>query len=119
MIEDAGATTLDPEDDFPAYMRVAASEIAKDRDARAILIGGSGQGEAMCANRASGVRAAVYYGGPLDIVRLSRAHNDANALALGARFIDLEAAKEAVALWLATPPSEDPKYVRRNAALDQ
>ncbi len=119
-IEDVGAEALDPEDDFPLYISRAAEMVARDpENTRAIVLGGSGQGEAMCANRLSGVRAAVFYGGPLDIIKLSREHNDANVLSLGARFVSEADAKEAIALWLKTKPSEDPKYARRNALLDQ
>jgi ribose 5-phosphate isomerase B len=119
-IEDVGAATLDPADDFPIYIARAAEMVARDpQNTRAIVLGGSGQGEAMCANRLAGVRAVVYYGGSLDIIRLSREHNAANVLSLGARFVELEQAKEAVALWLQTPPANDPKYARRNALLDQ
>lgn len=118
-VEDVGAHTLEEGDDFPVYMREAAKRVGLDPASRAIILGGSGQGEAMCANREKGVRAAVYYGGPLDIVRLSREHNDANVLSLGARFLDLPSAKEAVTLWLETDTSTDTKYARRNQALDQ
>lgn len=119
-IEDVGAPSLDVEDDFPVYIARAAEMVARDPEGtRGIVLGGSGQGEAMCANRFLGVRAAVYYGGPLDIVKLSREHNDANVLSLGARFVALENAKEAVALWLLTAPAADPKYARRNALLDR
>jgi len=118
--EDVGALTLDEEDDFPVYVSAAADMVAKDpAGVRAIVLGGSGQGEAMCANRFSGVRASVYYGGPLQIIKLSREHNDANALSLGARFLDEEEAKAAVSLWLTTVPLEDTKYGRRNALLDR
>lgn len=117
-VEDLGTHAPDPLDDFPTFIRPAADAVAQHPEGtRAIVIGGSGQGEAMCANRLPGVRAAVYYGGSLDIVRLSREHNDANVLSLGARFLDEEAAKEAVATWLQSVPSEDPKYARRNAML--
>lgn len=118
-VEDVGAFVLLDGDDFPVYMREAAKRVALDPTARAIILGGSGQGEAMCANREKGVRAAVYYGGALDIIKRSREHNDANVLSLGARFLDLPAAKEAVKLWLETDVSTDPKYTRRNQALDQ
>jgi ribose 5-phosphate isomerase B len=76
--------------------------VALTPDARGIIFGGSGQGEDMVADKVKGIRSAVYYGGPLDIVKLSRQHNDANILSLGARFINLNQAKEAVKLWLDT-----------------
>jgi len=102
-VEDKGAFQYDSEDDYPDFIKPVAEAVAKDSESRGIVLGGSGQGEAMVANRVSGVRAAVYYGNNLDIVKLSREHNDANILSLGARFISGDEAKNAVELWLATP----------------
>ena len=104
-VEDKGAFKYEPEDDYPDFILPVAKAVEQSQGAkvRGIVIGGSGQGEAMCANRVKGVRAAVYYGGDFEIVRLSRAHNNANVLALGARMMDDELAKKAVKLWLETP----------------
>jgi len=119
-VQDAGTDMFDPEDDYPLYIRRASEKVARDPESiRGIILGGSGQGEAMQANRSFGVRAAVFYGGSLDIVRLSREHNDANILSLGARFLSPEEAKEAVKLWLATEKKTDEKYDRRNAMMDK
>ncbi len=115
---DCGATSYDVDDDYPAFMRAAALRVSKDSSARAILFGGSGQGEAMVANRILGVRAAVYYGGSLDIIKLSREHNDANILALGARFLTIDESKNAVTLWLETLFSGDERHRRRIADID-
>ena len=118
-VEDVGAHTLDPEDDYNSFVSVAAKKVAGNPEgARAIILGGSGQGEAIQANRFKGVRAAVFYGGALDIVSLSREHNDANVLSLGARFVDEKVAKEAVKLWLAVKKNTDEKYARRIHAMD-
>lgn len=115
---DCGAVTFNPEDDFVPFIRAAARKVSESPDTRrAIILGGSGQGEAICANRLKYVRAAVFYGGDERIITLSREHNDANVLSLGARFIDGETAKRVVQLWLATPRNEDEKYIRRNRAL--
>ena len=101
-VEDLGAHELDENDDYPDYVLPVAKKVASLGDARGIVFGGSGQGENMAANKIKGIRSAVYYGGPLDVVKLSRQHNNANILSLGARFIDTEQAKEAVKLWLET-----------------
>ena len=84
-VVDCGATSLNPEDDFTDFISQAAREVAANPDGtKAIILGGSGQGEAMLANRFHSVRAVVYYGGNKDIITLSRTHNDANVLSLGA-----------------------------------
>ena len=103
-VEDMGAFEINPDDDYPDFVILAAQRVAEDpKNNRGIIFGGSGQGEAIAANKVQGIRGAVYYGGSLDIVKLSRAHNDANILSLGARFLTAEQAKEAVRLWLETP----------------
>jgi ribose 5-phosphate isomerase B len=113
-IEDHGAHVYDKEDDYTDFVRLAAEAVSADpKHARGIILGGSGQGEAMCANRFPHVRATTYYHHDLDIIRLAREHNDANVLSLGARFIDIESAKEAVKLWLETPFRADSRHVRR------
>ena len=100
-IEDCGAFDFDPLDDYPDFIIPAAEKVANQPNSRGIIIGGSGQGEAMAANRIQGVRAAVYYDGPIDIVKLSRLHNNANILSLGARFLSVERATEILNIWLA------------------
>lgn len=128
-VEDLGSLALDPADDYPDYITPLALRVASEPDARGIIIGGSGQGEAMCANRVKGVRAAVFYGprevtAALDIegghsedgfdaVRLPRRHNNANVLAIGARFVSGEQADEAVRIFLETPFSDSPRHARR------
>jgi len=118
-VEDKGAHTFEALDDYPDFIRPVAEAVAQDEQARGIILGGSGQGEAMCANRVKGVRAVVYYGGAVDIVVLSREHNNANILSLGARFIETDEAKEVVKLWLATPFSGEEKHARRIGKLDK
>ncbi|HVV39018.1 MAG TPA: RpiB/LacA/LacB family sugar-phosphate isomerase [Candidatus Paceibacterota bacterium] len=112
-VEDLGPASLDPQDDYPDYLMSLGRNVAENKGSFGIGIGGSGQGEAMAANRTPGARAAVFYGGPDDILTLSRQHNDANILSLGARFVSIEQAKQAVALWLATPFSGEERHVRR------
>lgn len=111
--EDHGAFKLDQSDDYWDFVHPAAEAVSKNPEDKAIILGGSGQGEAIAANRHPNVRAAVYYGGNLEIVKLSRDHNDANVLSLGARFVSLEEAKEAVRLWLSTPFSQEERHIRR------
>lgn len=117
-IEDMGAYEFNNEDDYPDFIAPVAEAVAKDSKVKGIILGGSGQGEAIVANHFLGVRAAVYYGGPLDIIRLSREHNDANILSLGARFISLDEARAAVKLWLETEFSGEERHLRRIKKID-
>ena len=117
-IVDHGAFEYDDSDDYPDFMKKAGAALSAVPADRAIVLGGSGQGEAMVLNRMTGVRAAVYYGGPMDIIKLSREHNDANALSLGARFLDIKTAREVVQTWLETSFSGDERHVRRLNKLD-
>ncbi len=120
--EDLGNFVYDEKDDYPDFVRQAADAVAKDpENNRGIILGGSGQGEAMVANRIKGARAAVFYGfqgESLDIVRLSREHNNANILSLGALFITEDEAKKAVKLWLETPFSNEERHTRRIKKID-
>ena len=112
-----GAYAHNDGDDYPEFIIAAAQAVANDIikgiDSRGIIFGGSGQGEAMAANRIDGVRAAVFYGGPMDIITLSRQHNDANVLSLGARFVSEAEALAAVKLWLETPFSNEERHKKR------
>lgn len=117
---DVGAHHLNEGDDYPTYMADAALKVAQDMEGntKAIIFGGSGQGEAIVANRFPGVRATVWYGGSEEIIKLSREHNDANILSVGARFVDTDAAIRAVEKWLQTPFSNEERHVRRNKQID-
>ena len=101
-LEDMGAHEFQDKDDYPDYIIPAAKKVAESEENRGIVFGWSGQGEAMAANKVKGIRAAVYYGGSLESVRLSRFHNNANVLSLGARFLTNDEALDAVKLWLET-----------------
>lgn len=120
-VEDIGAFALNPEDDYPDFITPCAQKVAEENPrgeaARAfgIIIGGSGQGEAMCANRVKGIRAAVLYHFLPEIIQLAREHNDANILSLGARFLSVDEAREAVKIFLETPFSGDERHIRRLA----
>ena len=121
-VEDLGAYTENPEDDYPDFIAPCAARVAAEKEARGIVIGGSGHGEAMVANRILGVRAATFYGprsiqekseDGYDIVRVLRMHYDANVLSLGARYISEEEACEAARVFLSTEFSGDERHVRR------
>tara|TARA_B100001123_G_scaffold432232_1_gene554940 strand:- start:1041 stop:1478 length:438 start_codon:yes stop_codon:yes gene_type:complete len=115
--EDCGAFELDPLDDYPDFIMPAAQKVASDSNSRGIIMGGSGQGEAIAANRIKGIRAVVYYDGPIDIVKLTRTHNNANILSFGSRFITFEKAAEAVDLWI-NEPFEGGRHQQRIEKLD-
>ncbi|MCX6715922.1 MAG: RpiB/LacA/LacB family sugar-phosphate isomerase [Candidatus Taylorbacteria bacterium] len=117
---DVGAHEFIDGDDYPVYMTAAAMKVAEDLtgETKAILFGGSGQGEAIVANRFPGVRAVVWYGGNTDIIRLSREHNDANVLSIGARCVNEDDAKRAVLQWLSTSFTNEERHARRNNLID-
>ncbi len=118
-VVDKGPDHLDPADDYPDFVALVAEGVAEvDSGAMGIVIGGSGTGEAIEANRLFGVRAAVYYGGQEEIIKLAREHNDVNILSLGARFISEQEAKRAVDLFLETKFSGDERHKRRILKLD-
>jgi len=102
-VTDHGAHEYDALDDYPDYIFPCAKAVASDLESRGIILGGSGQGEAMAANRVKGVRAAVFYNGPVEIVKLSREHNNANILSLGARFMTEDEIYAVIQMWLDEP----------------
>jgi len=123
-VVDMDAHEFDPNDDYPDFIAPCAEKVAAEwragsagapPSALGVILGASGQGEAMVANRQKGIRAAVFYGGNLELVRLAREHNDANILSLGARFVVEKEAKEAVELFLKTSFSKDERHIRRVA----
>lgn len=120
-IIDLGATTLDPQDDYTNFIIQAASQVAYGKADRAVVIGGSGTGEAIGANRFPGVRAVVVnieHPTTLDIVKLSREHNDANVISFGARFVSAQFTHTVLDMWLSTNFSNAERHSRRNNALD-
>lgn len=117
-VEDMGPARLNPADDYPDYIGPCAHKVAQTHESMGIVVGMSGQGEAMAANRVRGVRACVYYGGPQEILKLSRQHNDANMLSLGARFVSAEEACKAAELWLGTHFEHDERHQRRILKMD-
>ncbi len=118
-INDVGAHEYNADDDYPDYVNLASESVSHDIDeSMAIVLGGSGTGEAIVANKHAGIRACVYYGGDLDIVKLARRHNNANILSLGARFLTDEQAKEAVKIFLETEFSGEERHIRRVNKID-
>ena len=116
-VQDHGAHEYDALDDYPDFIFPCAQAVARDTESRGIILGGSGQGEAMAANRVKGVRAAVFYNGPDDIIKLSRQHNNANILSLGARFMNKTEIYRVIEIWL-NEPFEGGRHVRRIEKLD-
>ena len=102
--------------DYPLFIRPVALAVASNEVERGIVLGGSGNGEAMCANRVKGVRCALCWN--TESARLARQHNDANVLSLGERLLTEQTALEIVRVWLETP-FEGGRHVRRIALLDQ
>jgi len=133
-VEDCGAHELVPNDDYPDFIVQAAQKVAGNPGSFGILFGGSGQGEAMAANKVKGIRCGVFYGSvvphaatdvagktssdPFAIVKLMREHNDANAIALSGRFVKEMDAIEAVKIFLETPFSNEERHVRRIEKLE-
>ena len=116
-VTEHGAHVYDALDDYPDFIFPCAKAVAADKESKGIILGGSGQGEAMAANRVKGCRAAVFYNGPMDIVKLSREHNNANILSLGARFMSEKEIYDVIELWLAEPFGSG-RHQRRIEKLD-
>jgi ribose 5-phosphate isomerase B len=128
---DCGNDHYDAGDDYPDFIKKAAQLVHDNAGSRGIVCGGSGQGEAMVANRFSGVRCMLFYGPvmpkePLDLggtvstdpfenLRTSREHNDSNMLSLGARLMTEAEALKAVDIWLQTPFTGEERHARRIA----
>jgi len=115
-IKDFGALEYDGLDDYPDFILPAAKYISEHK-LIGIIFGGSGQGEAMAANRIKGIRAAVFYNGPNEIVELSRLHNNANILSIGARFVSSQEVEKVIELWLSTD-FEEGRHEKRINKLD-
>jgi ribose 5-phosphate isomerase B len=119
-VVDCGARDYDEGDDYPDFVIPVAREVSRNpQSVRGIVLGGSGQGEAIVANRFPHVRAVVFYGPAASLtssvsnLELTRQHNDANVLAIGSRFVTNDDALEAVRQWLDTPFSEGERHKRR------
>lgn len=113
IVMDHGTDIYDPDDDFTDYIPLAANAVSQNPTDKAIIFGGSGEGEAMLANRFPNVRATGYYHFNPEIIKVSREHNDANILSIGARFISNEEMLESVLFWLEIPFPGKERYARR------
>lgn len=111
LVTDCGAKTLNPDDDYPDYARLVASAVAEDHDAFGILLCRTGAGMCIAANKVAGVRAVCTT--TEDTTRLSREHNHANVLALGADELSLEQVQDLVHIFLTTDGSDDERHKRR------
>lgn len=121
-VYDCGSLTFEPGDNYPEYMARAAEKVQYDsmhEPSMAVIFGGSGVGEAIVANRYAHVRAVTYAGGPLDVIKVSREHNDTNVLSIGARFVTENEAKQAVDLFLGTPFSHDERHADRIIQIEE
>jgi ribose 5-phosphate isomerase B len=110
---DCGATEYDAQDDYPPYCFAVGERVVVEEGTLGVVIGGSGNGEQIAANKVPGVRAALAWNE--DTARLAREHNDANVVAVGARQHSVEEATALVTLFLATEFSGDPRHERRIA----
>jgi ribose 5-phosphate isomerase B len=108
---DCGPADYDAEDDYPPYVLRAAERTAAEPGALGVVVGGSGNGEAIAANKVKGVRAALAWSEETAV--LGRQHNDANVISIGGRMHDLDTAARFVELFLATPYSGEERHTRR------
>jgi ribose 5-phosphate isomerase B len=108
---DCGAHTFDPADDYPAPCITAALRAVADPGSLCVVIGGSGNGEQIAANKVTGTRAALVWSD--ETARLAREHNDANVISIGARNHPEADALRFVEIFVETPFSQDPRHVRR------
>ncbi len=114
-IVDHGPEAYDAEDDYPVYCLPAAEAAVAEPESLCVVIGGSGNGEQIAANKVNGARAALAYN--LETAKLGRLHNDANVIGIGARMHTEDEALEMVRIFLATPFSGEDRHARRIALL--
>ena len=121
-VVDLGATEHKDGDNYPHYMALAGRAVSADAfhdPSLAVIFGGSGQGEAMVANRFPHVRAFTYTGSSLELVKLAKEHNDANVISIGARFVNADQALEAVKLFIQTSFSHDERHAERIIQIEE
>ena len=115
-VQDFGTYAAEPSVDYPLFCKPVAEAVANGTCERGIVLGGSGNGEAMAANRVRGARCALCWN--VETARLGRMHNDANVISIGERMIPIELALEIVKVWLETP-FEGGRHIRRIELLDK
>lgn len=114
---DHGPVSFDPDDDYPTYCLRAAEAVTADPDSLGIVLGGSGNGEQMAANKVAGVRAALAWSE--ETARLAREHNDARVVAVGSRMHSTGEALRLVEVFLSTRFEADPRHLRRLGLLSE
>jgi ribose 5-phosphate isomerase B len=116
-VVDMGAHEFNPDDDYPAYCLHAGARVVADPGSLGVVIGGSGNGEQIAANKVAGVRAALAWS--VETATLARQHNDANMVGIGARQHTLDEASEIVEAFLAAPFSNGARHSRRIAQVEE
>jgi ribose 5-phosphate isomerase B len=114
-VVDVGPFSYDPEDDYPPYCLATAAKVVADQGSLGVVIGGSGNGEQIAANKVKGVRAALAWN--VETAQLTRLHNDANVVGIGARMHSVEDATTIVDAFLGTEFSGEERHARRIAIL--
>jgi ribose 5-phosphate isomerase B len=114
-VVDVGPAAFDPDDDYPAFCLHAGARVVADPGSLGVVIGGSGNGEQIAANKIPGVRAALAWS--VELAQLARQHNDANVVGVGARQHTLDEATGIVEAFLTTPFSGNDRHARRIAQI--
>ncbi|MFA6520623.1 MAG: RpiB/LacA/LacB family sugar-phosphate isomerase [Candidatus Paceibacterota bacterium] len=128
-VEDKGPFVYDADDDYPDFIRPVAEAVVKDTGSFGVILGGTGTGEAICANRVPGARAMVFYSealpqtaidikgekssDPYEMIKLARVHNNANIISVSARFLSVDQIKFAIELFIKTPFTGEERHIRR------
>ncbi len=115
--EDCGALTLDPTDDYPDFIKIAARKVSNDQNSLGIVFGKSGAGECMVANKINGIRSFLAVN-ELN-VRLAREHNNANVMSIGSEIIKEEELETLIKLFIETPFSNEERHLRRITKISQ
>jgi len=110
-IEDCGAHEFNKDDDYPDFISIASEKVSKTPDSFGIVLGKSGAGECIVANKIKGIRAVL--GVSEKNAQLAREHNDANVLSLGSEIVDIETSKKLIEIFLQTPFSNEERHIRR------